>query len=466
MLLRILYARKKGAFFFGSQRDTAFSRFVGEWMDHLPAKSVTNKPGSAGFFFLKDFRGNCMKRTFDNIRFLERGEGLGERAQTGVSLHCHTLHSKEMLDFVPYYAMRIPIASYFWRRYVKHSEKLIGGSIDFTKGHWTPPLTAQEVFKAEKENLSNLGLDTIVSITDHDSINANLELRREKKTAECPISMEWTVPFEEGFFHLGVHNLPIEKAAAMTEELLAYTHSRSKPDNERLRLLFEMLNEIPDILIVLNHPIWDIEMIGQHAHELLLERFVAIHAKWIHAIEINGFRSWAENVAAAELAESLNIPVISGGDRHCLQNNTMVNVTNAASFGEFADEIRNDRHSQIAVMDEYNAPLPSRQLRSIAQILGRYPSFPKDRRNWTDRVHLNYGDDTGLKTLTEHWKGRTPGWTYPVFFALSVLAHPAIQPLIALTVGDTDIGRNDTKPPVENAVQPALQTFKTSSVKS
>ena len=370
-----------------------------------------------------------------------------------------------MLDFVPYYAMRIPIASYFWRRYVRHSEKLIGGSIDFTKGHWTPPLTGREVFRAERENLSNLGLDTIVSITDHDSISANLELRREKEIAECPISMEWTVPFEKGFFHVGVHNLPIERAAAITEELLSYTHSKNKPNNERLHLLFEMLNEIPEVLVVLNHPIWDIEMIGQHAHELLLERFVAMHAKWIHAIEINGFRSWAENVAAADLAKSLNIPTISGGDRHCLQNNTMVNVTNAASFGEFTHEIRNDRHSRIAVMDEYNAPLPSRQLRSIAQILGRYSHFPQGRRNWTDRVCLNYGDDSGPRTLTEHWNGRTPRWTYPVFFALSVLAHPAIQPLIAFTVGDTDIGRNDSKPAGKNGSRSTLQTFKTSSIK-
>ncbi len=407
-----------------------------------------------------------MKSSFDNIRFLERGKGLGERAQTGVSLLCHTLHSKEMLDFVPYYALRIPVASYFLRRYMRHSEKLIGGSIDFTKGHWTPPLTGQEVFCSEKENLSKLGLETIVSITDHDSISANLELRRETNDAQCPISMEWTVPFEEGFFHLGVHNLPMEKAAAMTEELLAYTHSKSKPNNEKLHLLFKMLNEIPDVLIVLNHQIWDIEMIGQHAHELLLGRFVAIHAKWIHAIEINGFRSWVENVAAADLANSLNLPTSSGGDRHCLQNNTMVNVTNAASFGEFADEIRNDRHSRIAVMHEYNAPLPSRQLRSIAQILGRYSHFPKDRRNWTDRVYLNYGDDSGLRTLTEHWNGRTPLWTYPVFFALSVLAHPAIQPLIALTVGDTDVGRNDSEPAGKNGSRSTLQTFKTSSIKS
>jgi hypothetical protein len=36
-----------------------------------------------------------------------------------------------------------------------------------------------------------------------------------------------------------------------------------------------------------------------------------------------------------------------------------------------------------------------------------------------------------------------PKWTYPAFLALSILSHRAMQPLIALTVGDTDIGRDE-----------------------
>src|ERR1041385_5884449 len=113
-----------------------------------------------------------MRNEIQNVYFLERGEGLSEMADTGVSLHCHTLHSKELIDFVPYYASRIPVASYFWRREMRRLGRL-NAVPDFKTGHWTPPLNGHEVFDAERKNLAAFGLDGIVSITDHDSINAN-----------------------------------------------------------------------------------------------------------------------------------------------------------------------------------------------------------------------------------------------------------------------------------------------------
>jgi hypothetical protein len=116
-------------------------------------------------------------------------------------------------------------------------------------------------------------------------------------------------------------------------------------------------------------------MIGQQAHEDALERFVTQHARWIHALEINGFRSWAENQAVVELAEAIDKPIVSGGDRHCCQSNTMINITDARSFAEFVAEIRTDGFSRIAVKPEYKDPLPSRQLRSIAQILAILQAF-------------------------------------------------------------------------------------------
>jgi hypothetical protein len=384
-----------------------------------------------------------MNKKTKNVYFLDRGEKAHLAARTGVSLHCHTLHSKELLDFVPYYATRIPIVSYFWRRETRRLMENGGKLPDFTKGYWTPPLTGHDVFASEKESMKQLGLKALVSITDHDSINANLELLRNIDGKHAPISMEWTVPFENAFFHIGVHNLPVERAEEITADLLAYTHAKADPDDARLHELFELLNGFPEVLVVFNHPIWDIEMIGQQEHERSLARFIAEHAKWLHALEINGFRSWSENQAVIDLADSIGLPLVSGGDRHCCQSNTMINITDAGSFAEFADEIRIDRFSRIAVKPEYSDPLPSRQLRSIAQILGQYDHFPEGRRRWSDRVYVDHNDGNGLRTLTAHWNGQTPKWTYIAFLALSVLAHPALQPLIALTVGDNDIGRDE-----------------------
>ena len=383
-----------------------------------------------------------MSRRPENVRFLKNGEQVDKGGAVGVSLHCHTLYSRELLDFVPYYAERIPVVSWLWRREMRKRMENEGRLPDFTSGYWEPPLTGRDVFEMESKSLAGLGLGAMVSITDHDSIGANIALRNESDPERTPISMEWTVPFDEAFFHLGIHNIPPERAAEITDQLLAYTRAIGFPDDERLAELFAMLNECSETLVVLNHPIWDIEMIGQQRHERALTHFVARHAKWLHAVEINGFRAWSENQSAIDLADELGLPIISGGDRHCLHSNTMLNVTDAATFSDFAHEIRVERKSNIVVRPEYHVPLPSRQLASIAQILGRYDDFPSARRRWIDRVYLDT-DGSGPKTLAEHWGGKQPFWATAGLLALKGLAHRSMRPVIGFFVGDTDIGRSD-----------------------
>ncbi len=106
------------------------------------------------------------------------------------------------------------------------------------------------------------------------------------------------------------------------------------PKKEKLHEIFDLLNAIPEVLVVLNHPLWDIEMIGQELHNDLLKMFIKEHLHHVHAFEINGFRSWSENKAVIEMAETLNIPLVSGGDRHCGKSNTVINLTNAETFAE------------------------------------------------------------------------------------------------------------------------------------
>lgn len=363
--------------------------------------------------------------------------------QTGISMHCHSMHSKEILDFVPYYAERIPILSSVWKRKMRKFEESEGRSPNFNIGYWTPPLTGQQVFESEAISIENLGLVPIVSVTDHDSIDANTEINETVPNRFAPISMEWTVPFGHAFFHIGVHNLPPERAKEISQQLLGYTSDPDGPDDERLSELLAMMHVIPEMLVVLNHPIWDIEMIGQQKHETALHEFLRTHGCWIHAMEINGFRSMDENNAVTELAEACGLPMVSGGDRHCCQANTMINVTNAASFSEFVSEVRIDKHSEVLVLPDYHKPLPSRQLRSMSQILGVFPEFPDGRQSWSDRIFFDAEDGLGARPLTEHWNGQLPGWTRVAMWALKALSHDMLVPILGFTVGDNDIGTND-----------------------
>ena len=81
-----------------------------------------------------------LKKT--RLHILREAADLTATAKTGVSLHCHTEHSKEMLDFVPHYAEKLPIISTFWQKeHDKYLEKE-GKGIDFSTAYWSPPLDA------------------------------------------------------------------------------------------------------------------------------------------------------------------------------------------------------------------------------------------------------------------------------------------------------------------------------------
>src|SRR5688500_9669066 len=151
----------------------------------------------------------------------------------------------------------------------------------------------------------------MVSITDHDSIDVSVDANHGLDSTKAPISMEWTVPFEYGFFHVGVHNLPPDRAVDITKTLLDFTFEKENHTKERLTDVFAMLNELPGVLVVLNHPLWDIEIVGQERHEALLKDFLQQHRQWIHAFEVNGFRSWSENKAVIELAEAIGMPIVT-----------------------------------------------------------------------------------------------------------------------------------------------------------
>jgi len=364
------------------------------------------------------------------LHILREPQNLTSKARTGVSLHCHTEHSKEMLDFVPHYADKLPIISYFWHKERDKYHEKEGRAVDFSTAYWSPPLTAMGVYNIEKSQIEGAGLRPIVSLTDHDSIGANFEVNENEP---APISLEWTVPFEFGFFHVGVHNLPKDRARELTDTLLDFTFNKENHTDERLTEMFAMLNEIPTVLVILNHPLWDIELVGDKRHQELLKNFIRKHGKWIHAFEINGFRCWSENKAVIELAEALGIPMATGGDRHGCKPNTVINLTDASTFEEFVDEIREGRKSEVVLMPEYERPLHSRQLQSFSEILKFYPDSAEHRRRWFDRVFFDNGDGKGIVPLSAHgWKRGGPTWLRAAIWTLGFLGSPTMRPIFRI----------------------------------
>ena len=377
-----------------------------------------------------------LKRT--RLHLLSTSDQLVSNATTGLSLHCHTAHSRESLDFLPVYADRIPLIAKLWRREYTHYRRREGRCIDFASAYWTPPLTPELVYGTEKEQLTKTGLHAIVSITDHDSIEANLIVNSANPTERAPVSMEWTVPFDRGFFHLGIHNLPPGDPSAVANLLLAYTDDPSVRSASKLDELFSFLHEMPGVLIVLNHPLWDIEMVGNETHQWLLGEFLKTHGRWIHAFEINGFRSWSENKAALEMADSLDLPVVAGGDRHGCRPNTVINISNTDTFDGYADELRNQKRSEIVLMPQYERPLISRQLESFAEILGHYPQLGAERTRWMQRMFFDVGDGKGLRSVFDLGVKKGPFWMRSAIRVLGVLGSPQIALLFRVARSRAD----------------------------
>ncbi|AEP13700.1 hypothetical protein Cabther_B0702 [Chloracidobacterium thermophilum B] len=329
--------------------------------------------------------------------------------RTGVSLHCHTKFSREVLDFIPHYAAKIPLVAGRFARLCQRYEARHGRPLDFTQAWWTPPVTPRVLHDAEVRHMeATLGVRGIVSITDHDEIEACCGLRAMGE--DVPISTEWTVPFGVAYFHVGVHNLPPDHARAIAEELFAFTkdpEARARPDV--LEELFSMLNALPGVLVVLNHPLWDIENIGQAQHLAALKNFLDRYKRWLHALEINGFRSWRENLDVARLARELELPLVSGGDRHGLSPNTVVNLTDAATFEAMVEELRVARRSHVVVLPTYQENMLLRVFEAAAQILDDYPDYPEGQRHWTER--LFFLDEHGQpQSLRQCWSDHSPLW--------------------------------------------------------
>ncbi|HEY1302078.1 MAG TPA: hypothetical protein VGF24_00925 [Vicinamibacterales bacterium] len=289
------------------------------------------------------------------------------------------------------------------RREIRAYERRHGEAIDFRNAWWHPPVTPDQVLTSESAQIEAIGLTPIVSITDHDNIDASASLN--DTTIEVPISFEWTVPFGAGFFHLGVHNLPRATAGQVFHTLEALTR---QPSADALRDTLALVSAHRQTLIVLNHPLWDLAGVGLDDHVALVQAFITAVTPFIHAIELNGYRSWHENAMAADLAAHSCLPIISGGDRHGCAPNCLLNLTRAATFSEFVSEVRDDGRSVVLMLPAYKEPLVARKLATAADAVRAYPAHPAGQLYWTDRV--SYEREGIVRPLSAEWPDGGPIW--------------------------------------------------------
>ena len=337
------------------------------------------------------------------ISYLWRDIEATQGFRSGVSLHSHTNQSRETLDFLAKWGNQYQWVRPLLSRVERRTKGLLGVSLDYAASYWTPPMTPKLAFDLESRQIEKLDLRPMVSITDHDNITAPMLLRTVPSARQIPVSVEWSAPYGEQSFHLGIHNLPSGKATEWMETLSDYT---VKPVPGRLKEILKALDEEQNVMVVFNHPLWDLYLIGRERHKFLVNEFLQINGNYLHALELNGLRNWEENRAVRRLAEQWNMLLISGGDRHGVEPNANLNLTNAASFTEFVYEIRREKKSDLLFMPQYAEPWKHRMLQSTIDAIRTYPEFPQGSRTWDERVY--HPDANGVaRPLSELWPSGT-----------------------------------------------------------
>jgi hypothetical protein len=323
--------------------------------------------------------------------------------RTGLSLHSHTLHSRESLDFIYHASRHSALLRFVIRQGEARYRHFHGAELNLKRGWWTPPLAPLDAYALEAKQLESMGLTPLVSLTDHDDIEAGMSLQAIAQE-RIPISVEWTVPYRETFFHLGVHNLAPARARFLMRQLSAFT---AAPEDAILTDLLAELDADPATLVVFNHPLWDEKGIGTEAHNAALDDLLTTRGQYLHAMELNGLRPWKENRLVLKLAERWQKPVVSGGDRHAVEPNAIINLSNASGFAEFVSEVRNDAHSNVVILPHYHEAHASRIFHNMLDVFRTYENHGRGWKDWADRVFYT-GDDGRVQSLAQIWGDRPP----------------------------------------------------------
>jgi len=362
-------------------------------------------------------RGNMPEGSMKNrVLFQSSCGDLRPMYKSGVSLHGHTMHSVESLGFLGKFLEERSLLRSWVGVQRERGQRNTGIALDLHRAHWTPPLCERQAHELESRQIESLGLRAMVSLSDHDTIKACALLRQVPEFQETPVSTEWTVPFGNAIFHIGVHNLPSGIASLVLADLL--DASKACLDSAVLDLLMG-LSELPGVLLVFNHPLWNLNGVPPAMFERELIRFLRSANGHLHAFELNGMRSYRENRGVIKLAAEWDQLLISGGDRHGCEPNAALNLTNATDFSEFVDEIRNQKQSTILLMAQYQEHLSWRMYKSFTHVIDHYPENPEGRRSWDERIfHPDLNGE--IVPLIGLWHLGPPGFLKEIF-ALAIL---------------------------------------------
>ena len=207
------------------------------------------------------------------ISYLWRDKEAPKGFRTGVSLHSHTNQSRETLDFLANFGNQYPVMRPLLSRLERRAERDPRRARELRGQLLDAAHDPQAGLRPGKRGRSKSWTwrRWFPSPTTTTS-------RRPCCCAPCPARGRFRFPSSGArptaaqSFHLGVHNLPSARATEWMATLAEYT---AHPSDARLTEILAALNDEPNVLVVFNHPMWDLYLIGKEKHAFLVNEFLA-----------------------------------------------------------------------------------------------------------------------------------------------------------------------------------------------
>ncbi|MGA3080914.1 MAG: hypothetical protein ABSD44_05985 [Terracidiphilus sp.] len=285
-----------------------------------------------------------------------------------VSPHNHSNHSIENMAF-----LNQVVKLRFMRPFRGLLQAAFGlaeiADLNYADIFYRSPLTVEDVLRTESASAAEFGFAGVhLGITDHDEVAGSTELKRAhpEEAHRNPLGEELSIYFDDYLFHLGVTGMPAAGLTAGIEQLHAALQAAAR--ERRLDDVFEMLRA-SGALVVFNHPLvpWGKDPGRKIPAEALLSRY-----GWaIHALEYNGMRSREENDRVLKLAKHVRKPVVGGGDSHLLLASSVLSLTRAASYQEFAEEVKEGRAVPL-ILPTFFAPLSWKIFLRVLYFIAHY----------------------------------------------------------------------------------------------
>src|ERR1035438_4568589 len=80
-------------------------------------------------------------------------------------------------NFLANFGNQYPLMRPLFNRLERRSAENHGMPVNYAASYWTPPMTPKLAFDLESGQIEDLGIASMVSITDHDNIKAPMLLR-------------------------------------------------------------------------------------------------------------------------------------------------------------------------------------------------------------------------------------------------------------------------------------------------